>query len=139
MVWGSGIRWFMDYDITISEQKTYVYVRPHKNVTKRLAESYTRDATEMGSHYGVHRLLVDHRGISSVSGTMGKYEFAYENGQKVGLTLDWKVALLRDKDEAEIQFLETVMRNAGYDFRIFNKKEEAVDWLEEKQCNKEIT
>jgi hypothetical protein len=129
----------MDYEVKISEQKTYVYVRPHKNVTKRLAESYTRDATEMGLKHGIHRLLVDHRGISSVSGTLGKYEFAYENGQKVGLTLDWKIALLRDKDAVEIQFLETVMRNAGYDFRIFTKKEQAIDWLEEKQTNGNIT
>ena len=120
----------MAYDITIPADKNYVLVKVNRDITKALAVEYTKSATEVGKKSNLSKFLIDVRGRSSLSGVMGKYEFAYEDGEKVGLTRTMKVVVLRDKEKKDMQFLETVMRNAGFNYRVLANEREAIDWLE---------
>ena len=119
----------MDYDITIPANKDYVFVKVNRDITKPFAEEYTKAAIEIGKKNGRFKLLVDVRGRSSSSGALGKYQFAHEGSVKVGLTRAWKIVVLRDKDKIDMQFLETVMQNAGYNYRVLSSEEEAIEWL----------
>ena len=123
----------MDYVISISEDKTYMSVRLRANITKDLAIAFTKEVTSLGREKGLKKFFLDLRGFASESGVLEKYEFAYEMGIKLGLTPEWKVALLRDEARIEMQFFETVMRNAGFDYRMFTNEDEALTWLAEDQ------
>jgi hypothetical protein len=120
----------MDYEITRPAKKDYLIIKVNRDISKPFAEEYTKAATEHGKKNGLTKLLIDVRGRSSLSGTLGKYTFAYEDGKKVGLTSDWRVVVLRDKDKTEMDFLETVMQNAGYNYRVLASEEQAIEWLE---------
>jgi hypothetical protein len=120
----------MSYNITIPVNKDYVLVRVNRDITKALAMEYTKFATEVCKKNNLSKLLVDVRGQSSLSGVMGKYEFAYKDGEEVGLTRDMKVVVLRDAEKTDMQFLETVMRNAGFNYLVIANEEEAIDWLD---------
>ncbi len=67
--------------------------------------------------------------MRSLSGASGKYAFAYSDGVKMGLTRYWQVALIRDVEDTETQFLETVMCNAGFNYRVLTCEEETLAWL----------
>ena len=119
----------MAYDISISEDKTYVSVRLRANVTKDIAIGFTKEAASRGKTAGLKKIFIDLRGVKSESGVLEKYEFAYEVGIHLGLTPEWKVCMLRDEERSEMQFIETVMRNAGFDYRMFTDEDEAFTWL----------
>ena len=120
----------MDYEITRPANKDYLLIKVNRDISKPFAEEYTKAATELGNENCIFKLLVDVRSFSSSSSVMDKYSFAYESGKKIGLTHAWKVVVLRDEDKTDMQFLETVMRNAGYNYRVLTNEEEAIAWLE---------
>ena len=52
---------------------------------------------------------------------------------KIGLPHHWKYAFIKDLDDDSLEFIETVMLNAGYSFRTFEDENEAMTWLKGKQ------
>jgi hypothetical protein len=121
----------MNYDITISKDEAYVLVNVTQNFTKLIAEQFMKDATELGEKNGIRKMLIDMRGISSLSSVLDKYTYAYKDGKKVGLTHVWQIALLVDQMDEDVRFMETVMKNAGFNCRLFDNQEQTVVWLEE--------
>jgi hypothetical protein len=121
----------MNFNISVSELKTYLFVRPRANITSRLAIAFTKTAVDMGQKINIHKHLIDVRGLSSVSGVVGKWEFANIEVKKIGLPRFWKIAALYDDGDSEVPFIETAMQNAGYNYRVFTNKKETVAWLEE--------
>ena len=120
----------MGFVISIPENKDYVLVRLQTDVSKELAMAFTRGATSLAKENDIMKILIDIRGFDSVSKVVEKYEFAYDAGLKLGLTPQWKVAMIRDEDKEDMQFFETVMRNAGFNYRMYTDEKEALTWLE---------
>ena len=73
--------------------------------------------------------LIDIRGTKSVTSVVDKYVFAYNKTKELGLPYHWKYAFIKDQGDDSLQFIETVMHNAGYLFRTFGEESIAVDWL----------
>lgn len=119
-----------EYKIGISADESYVYARiTTPTITLKLAESFTRDLTELGGSSGIKRCLIDVRGSKSVAGVSGEYQYAYEKAASSGLTSYWKMTVLKDSSDKSHDFLQTVMDNAGWTFRLFDDEGEAVAWL----------
>jgi hypothetical protein len=79
--------------------------------------------------YKVTRCLIDHSGLSSVSGGTGVYyrpNFLFRLGIPIKLKIA-EVVLPAHKDH--FAFLETVCRNRGINFSVFNDRETAIQWL----------
>jgi len=80
--------------------------------------------------YQVVRLLIDHSALSFVS---GKIVDVYQRPQEirgVGVPVKIKIAeVVLPEHKKHFDFLETVCRNRGFDFRIFNQSEAALAWL----------
>ena len=88
-----------------------------------------------GEKPGVLGCLIDIRGTTSVSSVADKYEFAHEKAKTIGMPYHWRFAFLIDRGDDSPDFIETVMENAGYMFRIFDDEREAIDWLKGVQSN----
>lgn len=59
------------------------------------------------------------------------YERPYVNAQ-IGISLKWKIAMVFSKLTEDTQFMETVFRNRGYNFRQFDDIEKAREWIQSK-------
>ena len=118
------------YKTGISIDKTYVYAQEF-NVpyTFELAQTLAVDLVSLGKKFAVLGCLIDLRGTTSVSRDIDKYEFAYYKSNIAGLPRQWRYAFLKDHNDNTLDFIETVMKNAGYIFEIFEAEHEAVDWL----------
>ena len=76
------------------------------------------------------RLLIDHRNIRAVDGSSTEVYRRAENFQKIGVTLNIKVAeVVKPEHRAFFDFLETVCVNRGYQFAIFEDRPSALVWL----------
>ena len=122
----------MHFRTTIPEPGTYVYtdVTCPAGVSVSIAVAFTREIARLGDQRHIHRCLIDVQGTTSVSGVYGKYMYANRKAEEAGLKRVWRIALLKDEHDASPDFLETVMKNAGYVFQMFTDRIKAVSWLE---------
>ena len=118
----------MDYKATLSPNGDYVLVRVLKDVTTELAFRFLKDGARLGEEHDLRKMLVDERGAPSKTSVLEKYTFAHER-KDVPVTRDWRIAMIKDPDNKAVDFLETVMLNAGYTFRIFINENQAITWL----------
>ncbi len=78
--------------------------------------------------YQCHRFLHDHRGTQVIAHTLESYDRPQIYEQLFG-DHGIKAALLFDELNEDLRFLETVCRNRGWYFKIFNRYDLAITWL----------
>ena len=119
------------YEIGCSPDNTYVYARAFNiPYTAELALTVAEKLVGLGKKSDVLGCVIDIRGTWSVSSILDKYIFAYKKASFVGLPRHWKLAFIMDHDSNDSpEFIEIVMRNAAYMFKIFEDECKAVDWI----------
>lgn len=118
------------YEIGISADGRYVYARsfrePH---TLELAATVARELMTLGDPRAFTGCLIDLRGTTSMASAPDLYEFAYEKSKVIGMQPRWKTAVLKDVGDDSTDFLETVMKNAGFNVQMFESEQAAKSWL----------
>ena len=119
------------FETGVSSDNTYLYARKFQApFTATFAQILATEFTQLGEKLNVLGCLIDIRGIKSVSSVIEKYNFTYQKTTEIGLPRHWKYAFIKDQGDDSLQFIETVMHNAGYLFRTFEDESIAVDWLQ---------
>lgn len=114
----------------ISSDETYLWARAFQlPFTLEIAQKVSENLVRFGENLDVLGCLIDIRGTKSVSTILDKYKFAYEKAGHAMLPRHWKYAFLIDIGDDSPGFIETVMKNAGYLFQVFENESKAVDWL----------
>jgi hypothetical protein len=76
------------------------------------------------------RCLIDHSAIKSVTGSIAKTYHRPEELNEIGVPRNIKVAEVTPPEHKEhFNFFETVCRNRGFDFSVFENREAAMEWL----------
>ncbi len=83
----------------------------------------------------IKRLLTDVRGAPNISSVYQNYEYAYKDMIDLKLQRDVRSAILVDDADTTHDFLETVVRNAGYNLQVFRSESAAIAWLNEEMPN----
>jgi hypothetical protein len=80
--------------------------------------------------YKTIRCLIDHSAIKSVSGNASEIYNRPKKFLKIGIPFKVKIAeVVLPVYKEHFDFLETVCRNRGFDFRTFDDQESAIQWL----------
>jgi hypothetical protein len=121
----------MEYSVTMSESKKYVMIRVMVPVTRDIALRFTRDAKAMAEMGGtrIDRFLFDMSKAHNIAGVGSNYDFAYSDMAKLEVDRSARSAVLVGPTDSTHDFPELVLRNAGYNVRVFTNEEEAVAWL----------
>ena len=98
-------------------------------MTLKLVLSVALELKDLDSELDARACLLDIRGTTSEISVTEKYDFAYEKTGEIGVPRMARIALLKDPGDNSPDFMETVMRNAGFTFRIFVDEREAIDWM----------
>jgi len=78
----------------------------------------------------IRRVLIDHRNISNVSGSIVDVYNRPKAFEEIGVFHNIKVAeVVKPEHRKFFDFLETVCVNRGYDFSIFEDEKSALEWL----------
>ncbi len=78
--------------------------------------------------YSCNRLLHDVRDTEILDSTAETYQVP-QIANELEFDRGIKVAILYSQEEEKHKFLETVMLNRGYRFRVFKNESEAISWL----------
>jgi hypothetical protein len=83
----------------------------------------------MATHMAT-RCLIDHTAITSISGSMSDVYYRPQRVFKFSIPFKIKIAeVVLPAHKQHFDFLETVFRNRGFDFSVFDDRESAIQWL----------
>jgi hypothetical protein len=97
-----------------------------------------KELIQQGRELDIQGCLIDIRGTRSESSVTDKFNFAYKNAATAQLPRHWRYAFLIDSGDDSPNFIETVMKNAGYQFQIFEDETIAIDWLKGKTSSEQF-
>jgi hypothetical protein len=118
----------MDYEIKLSDDKSFVIVNVKKHLSTQIALVFTKEAIDLAGKHNINCYLIDIRGIKNTWSPFETYQFAH-NLDKYGRQRLHKVALLVDPTDKTHAFLETTIVNQGYNNHLFTNYDEVVAWL----------
>jgi len=124
-----NVRLQEQYLLNIAKNKTYICIRALSPITLAMTINFTKEFIDFGERLSIRRCFIDMQFTTSRSRIADKYTYAYRSVIELGLSSQWKVALLRAHDDKSAEFIEAIMSNARYRFRIFTEQTNAVCWL----------
>lgn len=126
----------MNYKISLLNNETIIACKVIGPMTKDTAVQFSRDMDVLSREKNIKRFLIDVRGAPNVSDALENFRFANEDMTELGLQKNVRCAIMVDEDDGTHNFVETLIRNAGYNVRIYSNEKKAMLWLEEKSLVK---
>jgi isopentenyldiphosphate isomerase len=118
-------------EIKISDNGKYIIVRVKENMTRTLAERLGLEAVQLGNTKNITRFLYDLRDSRNTETINANYIFANQDMKRIEPNPENMIAMLTSPNDKSHDFIETVLRNAGYTVKLFIDEAEAIAWLEE--------
>ena len=117
--------------IKISDNNKYIIVQVNENMTRALAERLGFEAIQLGNTKNITRFLYDLRNSRNTESINVNYIFANQDMKRLETNPNNMIAMLISPGDKSHDFIETVLRNAGYNVRLFEVELDAIAWLEE--------
>ena len=121
----------MDYEIMTSEDKSYILVCTYKPISRQMIFEINQKVVKQAETSSIIKFLYDVRNSPNDESVMNNYNIAYEDAKTVGFGRTAKIAVLHNQDDSSHEFVMTVAKNSGYNFRLFISKQDVVAWLAE--------
>ena len=122
----------MPYHVTYVEDADYVI----GTLTGGLTEKELNAARgEMGAQLTAHRcgkLLVDATGLSRMQSIAADFEFTAQHQSALPPGTSHAV-VIQEKHKERMQFVENVAQNRYVEFRLFTDRDQAIEWLRERE------
>ncbi len=121
----------MKYEISVSEDRTYIKVTVYGDITAELQKEFAGNAIRKSQEHNIINFLVDVSQVINTASVLDNYRFAHGDMMRFGQPRAAKIAVLVAPHDSSHNFVETVFKNAGYNFRLFKEKGEALAWFRE--------
>ena len=127
----------MNYTIELSENRKFFRIRPKVPITTKIVRQWAVELTEMSHAHGILHFLFDVRDVKNVSTILENYMFSYNEAEELKLQKNVRSAILVNQEDESHDFVETTMKNVGYNVRLFTDEASALKWMEQ-EIEKEI-
>ncbi len=116
----------MPEKVTLNKDLNIIEVSSYGSVASEHVTRSVSEVERLHQETGINKVLVDTTGLTSFPGTIDAYEIA----KSFPRTLRIAVFILEEqKTRFDLRFTETVAQNYGIDLRLFNSKDDALEWL----------
>jgi hypothetical protein len=123
----------VEWTISFLPDKKIVVIQTYGVADETSSIEMAKNISKTMAIHLASRCLIDHSAISSVSGNT--IEIYYRPNKLINLGIPFikiKIAeVVLPAHKEHFGFLETVFRNRGFDFRMFDDRESAIHWLTE--------
>jgi hypothetical protein len=119
----------MSYSVSLSEKGNFIICMPNGPITLDVAKEFALESDRLSRDTGVKRFLADFRSTPNILSVSQNYDFAYKVMGILHIQKDIRAAILISQTDKTRDFTETVLRNAGYNVRLFKDEEAAIAWL----------
>jgi hypothetical protein len=118
----------MHHKIKISDDNKYIILEVEDDIINEKMIKCIEKAHQLGMEKDIHFYFVDLRMSKNIDSVTNNYTFAYEKSKE---PLDFdnkaKVVMLADPSDHSHDFVETVLRNAGFQVKLFKDYSEAIN------------
>jgi|WetSurMetagenome_2_1015567.scaffolds.fasta_scaffold1202718_1 hypothetical protein len=120
----------MEWTISFLIDQQIVVIKTRGVADETTSLAMVKIIPETMMQYNAVRLLIDHSDLSGVSGSVVNIYYRPQELREIGVPPKVKIAeVVLPAHKEHFDFLETVCRNRGFDFSIFNDQETAILWL----------
>jgi hypothetical protein len=120
----------MEWTISFLPDQQIVVIQTHGVADETSSLEMAKNISKTMAEYKVKRCLIDHSAISSVSGNTIEIYNRPQGLSEIGVPSMVKIAeVVLPEHKEHFDFLETVCRNRGFGFHIFDDRELAIQWL----------
>lgn len=120
----------MEWTIEYWEELNTLYIKTRGVLTASEANEMVKDVVAAMSHYQCLRQIVDHR-ETKFALAIAEYYHRPNINEQIGISQKWKIGMVFKTLDKNTQFMETVFKNRGYNFKQFSNLEEAKVWISE--------
>lgn len=120
----------MNYTITPSANGKLIITEVHGEMNRQLGLKLARESQELGDQLDIRKHLVDVTDSVNVDDVLDQYRFANTDiTESQELNHRVQIAVLASPDDHSHDFIETVMRNVGINFKLFRDRQQALHFL----------
>jgi hypothetical protein len=119
----------MSFEVFMSDDGKHIVCRVDGPLDVRTAREFSRAVDDLNRELCVDRFLFDVRGARNVSEVIDNYNFAYRDLAEIDLQANARSAILTSPGDRSHDFVEEVLRKAGYRARMFDNAAAAIAWL----------
>ncbi|MFN8413336.1 MAG: hypothetical protein U0Z26_13185 [Anaerolineales bacterium] len=118
----------MEWKITYWAELKILYIKSRGILTATNANEMIKEIANAMEQNQCKKQIVDHSETDIQLSVIEYYQRPSIN-EKIGVSRSWKIAMVFKILDQNSEFMETVFRNRGYNFRRFGTLEEAKAWL----------
>lgn len=120
----------MKYTIAPAEGTDYVVIEVHGVINRQVGMEIVTEAHVVGNQLGLNKYFMDVTDSVNDDSTLDQYQFANKDvSQATSVNPLARVAVLVAPDDHSHDFIETVLRNVGINFRLFRDRNKAMVFL----------
>ena len=120
----------MEWTSSFLPDQQIVVIQTHGVADEKSSLEMAQGISKTMMQYKSVKCLIDHSAIISVSGSSVDIYYRPQGISQTGISSEVKIAeVVRPAHKSHFAFLETVCRDRGFDFRIFDDRESAMQWL----------
>ncbi|RJP61592.1 MAG: hypothetical protein C4539_19560 [Ignavibacteriales bacterium] len=120
----------MDWEIKIDQGDQYVGVSTTGIADTENSLKMARAIFLECQRLKITRVLIDHKNLEDVVGSMPDIYTRPKEFHNIGVPVIMRIAVVIRKEHCEhFKFLELVLKNQGFNYALFYKKDLALNWL----------
>jgi hypothetical protein len=120
----------MQWNSSFLQDEQIVVIKTFGDADEKSSMEMAKSISQTMMEYKSTRCLIDHSALLSVSGTSVDIYYRPQGISNTGIPSGVKIAeLVKPAHKSHFGFLEYVCRNNGFDFRVFESREPAIQWL----------
>ena len=120
----------MEWTVITHEEKQYIEIITRGDADKTSSLNMAKEISNLSGKLMMKKILIDHSKIDSISGEIIEVYQRPREFKEIGVIQSIKIAEIIKQEHREFfKFLETVCRNNGFQFSIFDDRKSALQWL----------
>lgn len=119
----------MTVELTTHNGPDYTVVKILQTLVPEVARTVLASMAKVQREIDQSCFLVDVRNVRASTSAVDEYRIATNIYEEVGLDRQTKVALLRQPYDISYRYTEIIGQYAGNNIVLFDKEQEAIDWL----------
>ncbi|MEE2733706.1 MAG: hypothetical protein VYA55_22985 [Pseudomonadota bacterium] len=119
----------MSYQLEVFAKEGYICAEAKCDINRIIAAEMAEEVSEVLQRENLEAALIDVRNSCNTDRPAQNYQFAFDDAPNLNLRPTDRIAILSAPDDHSHDFTEIVMRNSGYNVRLFQDEDDALAWL----------